>query len=1199
MNDCREEVQRGSHDVRPRFLAGGGETARLIAEFDWASTALGALETWPRSLRAATAMVIHSPAAMVLLWGHDGVMIYNDAFAEIAGGRHPGALGSPARSCFPDIADFNDRVLRLGPGGAALHHSDQRMTLTRSNHAEEGSDRAEQGVFNLACSPVLGDDERPAGVLAVVAATTAQLRTAGRQQDERGRLQEQREAQHGAHGGDFVNRQIIDSAIDYAIIATDLDGRITRWNRGATRIMEWSESEMIGAELARIFTPEDRAAGRPALELATALEKGWSRDERWHLRRSGEWFWASGELTPILNPAGVPFGFVKVLRDRTEAHRTGEALRQSEQRLRRAQEAGGVGVFSMDLATGMVSGSPEFCRIYGLDICDAIPAESISALLVPEDFAEIARYRRIDWEIAPLVVEYRIRRADTGELRWIARRGEYERDAAGKPVRLDGVVQDVTERRAAQRAIEESAAQFLTLAQTLPNHVWTAQPDGRIEWFNDRFYEYSGRARADLALERWHPNVHPDDGAVSRERWQAALESGEIYEAEFRLQRRDGAYRWHLARALPIHTTDRRIKRWIGTNTDIHERKLAEAQSTRDRDRIWSLSQELMLVCDFEGVIVAANPAAMRLLGWSEDELVGRNIEEFVHPDDWARTADEIRRLSHGLTTLAFENRYRTKDGGHRLLAWAAVPDAGFIHAVARDITLERANAAERERIWNSTNDLMGTVGPDGLLRSVNPAWSRLLGYNDAQMLGRPFSDLLAAEDRGAIAGVIKRLAAGESVRDLEDSLVHADGRRSLIAWSAEPFDGVFYIVGRNVTEQRAAEEALRQSQKMEAVGQLTGGIAHDFNNLLQGITGSLAVIQKRIAQGQLGELDRYIGGAMNSANRAAALTHRLLAFSRRQPLDPRAVIANPLIESMEDMLRRTLGERINLKFALGADVWPTMCDPNQLESAILNLVINARDAMPDGGSLTIATCNLDLEINHRRRPRDVQPGQYVRISVSDTGTGMSADTISKAFEPFFTTKPIGQGTGLGLSMIYGFARQSGGSVTIESEVGRGTTVLLYLPRHRGATLDEDPVRPPDVQSAKRNETVLVVEDEPVVRSLIVEVLNDLGYRALEAGDGPSGLAILESKRRIDLLITDIGLPGMNGRQIAEVARQSRPNFRVLFMTGYAENAAAASGFLEKGMSMIIKPFAMDMLAMRIRESLEEPAPSATEPQGP
>jgi CheY-like chemotaxis protein len=336
----------------------------------------------------------------------------------------------------------------------------------------------------------------------------------------------------------------------------------------------------------------------------------------------------------------------------------------------------------------------------------------------------------------------------------------------------------------------------------------------------------------------------------------------------------------------------------------------------------------------------------------------------------------------------------------------------------------------------------------------------------------------------------------------------------------------------------------------------------------------------------------------MNSANRAAALTHRLLAFSRRQPLDPRAVSANPLIESMEDMLRRTLGERINLKFALAADVWPTMCDPNQLESAILNLVINARDAMPDGGSLTIATCNLDLEMNQRRRP--LEPGQYVRISVTDTGTGMSADTISKAFEPFFTTKPIGQGTGLGLSMIYGFARQSGGSVMIESEVGSGTTVLLYLPRHRGATLDEVPVRPPDVtHSSTRNETVLVVEDEPVVRSLIVEVLNDLGYRALEAGDGPSGLAILESKRRIDLLITDIGLPGMNGRQIAEVARQSRPNFRVLFMTGYAENAAAASGFLEKGMSMITKPFAMDMLAMRIRESLEEPVPSAAEPQNP
>jgi signal transduction histidine kinase len=394
--------------------------------------------------------------------------------------------------------------------------------------------------------------------------------------------------------------------------------------------------------------------------------------------------------------------------------------------------------------------------------------------------------------------------------------------------------------------------------------------------------------------------------------------------------------------------------------------------------------------------------------------------------------------------------------------------------------------------------------------------------------------------------------------------------------------------VEERTAELRTAEEALRQAQKMEAIGQLTGGIAHDFNNLLQGITGSLDLLQRRISQGRLGELDRFVSGATTSANRAAALTHRLLAFARRQPLDPRPVRANPLVASMEDLLRRTLGERIDLELVLAGGLWPTLCDPNQLESAVLNLAINARDAMPSGGKLVIETCNAHLDTAYAARRRDVRPGQYVCVAVTDTGAGMAPETIARAFEPFFTTKPIGQGTGLGLSMIYGFARQSDGYAKIYSELGKGTTVKLYLPRFRGDIEDDDAVveagaaRVPHV-----GETVLVVEDEAVVRGLVVEVLSDLGYHALEAADGPSGLELLQSPRRIDLLITDVGLPGLNGRQMADAGRTLRPGLKILFMTGYAENAVLASGFLEPGMAMITKPFAMETLTSRIREIIE------------
>ncbi len=394
--------------------------------------------------------------------------------------------------------------------------------------------------------------------------------------------------------------------------------------------------------------------------------------------------------------------------------------------------------------------------------------------------------------------------------------------------------------------------------------------------------------------------------------------------------------------------------------------------------------------------------------------------------------------------------------------------------------------------------------------------------------------------------------------------------------------------VEARTSELRVAEEALRQSQKMEAIGQLTGGIAHDFNNLLQGITGSLDLVQRRVGQGRLGDLDRFITGAIASANRAAALTHRLLAFSRRQPLDPRPVRVNPLVVSMEELLRRTLGERIELDLELAESLWLTRCDANQLESAILNLAINACDAMPAGGRLVIQTHNRRIDQADAATHADRPAGDYVDISVTDTGTGMDAETIARAFEPFFTTKPMGQGTGLGLSMIYGFARQSEGYAGIESTIGHGTTVHLCLPRFEGDTDAEAiPGEAADTAATETGETVLVIEDEPVVRGLVVEVLGDLGYRAIEAVDGPGGLEIVQSAQRIDLLITDVGLPGLNGRQVADAARALRPDLKVLFMTGYAENAALVFGALDAGMTVITKPFTMDALATRVREIIE------------
>ncbi|WP_295242687.1 PAS domain S-box protein [uncultured Brevundimonas sp.] len=384
------------------------------------------------------------------------------------------------------------------------------------------------------------------------------------------------------------------------------------------------------------------------------------------------------------------------------------------------------------------------------------------------------------------------------------------------------------------------------------------------------------------------------------------------------------------------------------------------------------------------------------------------------------------------------------------------------------------------------------------------------------------------------------------------------------------------------------AEEALRQSQKMEAVGQLTGGIAHDFNNLLAGISGSLELITNRIAQGRHAEVERFTVAAQGAAKRAAALTHRLLAFSRRQTLDPKPTDPNRLIRGMEDLVRRTTGPGIEVEVVAGAGLWPVLIDAHQLENAVLNLCINARDAMPNGGRLTIETGNRWIDAR-TAKAQDLEPGQYVSICVSDTGTGMAPEVAARAFEPFFTTKPLGEGTGLGLSMIYGFVRQSGGQVRIYSEAGEGAMICLYLPRHFGAVDDADLI--PEVEQAPRaqaGETVMVVDDEPTVRMLVAEILHELGYQCIEASDGAAGLKLLQSGARIDLLVTDVGLPGgMNGRQMADAARIDRPDLKVLFITGYAENAVVGNGHLDPGMHVMTKPFAMEALGSRIRELIE------------
>ncbi len=784
---------------------------------------------------------------------------------------------------------------------------------------------------------------------------------------------------------------------------------------------------------------------------------------------------------------------------------------------------------------------------------------------------------------------------------------------------------------------------FRLFADNLPTLCWIANGDGYIVWYNRMWHEYCGTTPEQMEGWGWQSVHDPVCLPVVLERWTSSIATGEPFEMTFPLRGADGLFRPFLTRIQPVRDAAGKVARWLGVNTEISEQRAVEEALREASVRNEALAAEHavilgqlaegVIVTDCDGKTVFINEAAKRLHG--VDQL-GVRLDEYSNAyhlltqDGRPYPPRELplaRAVLDGKTITDALWRIRRPDGSEVLVIGSPRPvhraDGGLVGAVLtmRDDTERRAaeqalldltatletrveeRTRERDRTWRNSQDLLLVVDPNGVFQAANPAWTRILGWPPDEIVGCSYLKFIHPDDRASSRDAFVE-AMTNGLPRYENRFRHKDGSYRWVSWVAAPEEDLIHASGRDITAERAsaealaqAEEQLRQSQKMEAVGQLTGGIAHDFNNLLQGISGSLELIRTRAAQGRTAELGRYIETAMGSANRAAALTHRLLAFSRRQTLDPKPTDLNRLVGGMEELFHRTVGPGIQVETSFAAEPWPTLCDPHQLENALLNLVLNARDAMPDGGQLLIETANTAL-LDRRGAPRDwpprnVPPGEYMALSVVDTGTGMTPDVIARAFDPFFTTKPIGQGTGLGLSMIYGFVLQSGGHVRLRSEVGQGTTVAIYLPRHLEVVhRTQQAGGVANLQTVASSAVVLVVEDEPDVRMVVVEVLSELGFTVLEAADGRSGLQILESGTRIDLLLTDVGLPGgMNGRQLADAARQRRPELQVLFVTGYAESVAASNGQMEPGMQVMIKPFSLDALAARVQGivSVEQP----------
>jgi PAS domain S-box-containing protein len=684
----------------------------------------------------------------------------------------------------------------------------------------------------------------------------------------------------------------------------------------------------------------------------------------------------------------------------------------------------------------------------------------------------------------------------------------------------------------------------------------------------------------------------------------------------------------------PLRDDEGLIQGFLGVATETTDKVLGLRELAKEREGFAQLFEQaptfMAVLRGPEHRFELANPGYLRLIG--DRRILGRTVADAL-PDAAAQgyvtLLDRVYASGEAFSAVGSKFAVQARSGGpvdERFLDFVYQPIRDgdgvvtgiFVEGVdvtdraTSDLALRESEARlrslnadlerqvadrvrERSLIWQLSVDLLGVMTQDGVFETANPAWQTMLGWSEAELAQMSLFDLIHPDDLARTRKSLEPMKDGSQVVTVENRYRGKDGKYRSISWVGVPEAGKYYCSGRDITSENEArtkltlaQEALRQSQKMEAVGQLTGGIAHDFNNLLTGIGASLEVLERRLAKGRFENAERYIAMGQSSVRRAAALTQRLLAFSRRQTLDPKPIDIGRLAHGMEDLIRRAMGPTVRVELRAEPGLWSSRVDASQLESSLLNLCINARDAMlPDGGFLQVLAVNVSLD-TAAALEHGVQPGDYVVLRVTDTGCGMTSEVIAHIFEPFFTTKPLGQGTGLGLSMVYGFVRQSGGQVRVVSTPGQGSTLSLYFLRHEGDVGGDDllPLAQPFAPGA--GETVLVIEDEATIRLLIAEVLGEAGYHVVEAHDGPTGLQLLESSLRIDLLISDVGLPGgMNGRQVADAGRVHRPALKVLFITGYAENAAVGNGLLAPGMEVITKPFEVASLATKVRAMLD------------
>jgi PAS domain S-box-containing protein len=1017
------------------FPPSGGEMAALVRAHDWASTSLGPIEVWPRSLKAVAGMMLLSPVPIVLLWGEDGVMLYNDAYSIFAGARHPRLLGSKVREGWPEVADFNDHVMKVGLAGGTLTFKNQELTLHRHG-------RPEQVWMNLDYSPVPGDDGRPAGVLAVVVETTEHVRA-----ERMLRESEQRLRAFVTASSDAVYRMSPDwkelRQLDGRDVLPDTDEPIEGW-------------------MERYVPPDDRPSVRAAIE-------------------------------------------------------------------------------------------------------DAVCSRNLFEL------------------------EHRVRRAD-GTLGWTLSRAVPMLGQDGEITEWLGTAQDVTARRAAEDALREQKELLQQLIDTLPVFIAFIDREGRYRLVNRTYEGWFGRPRNEILGKNVREVLGEEAYALRKEQIEAVLR-GERQTFEAFTPKPDGTRRHTELEYLPRIGPDGQVIGFFALVADVTERRATEralAASERRMHAVLEAVSEALYALDVNWRFTLFNRAAEAYFGLKRDEVLGRTLWDVTPMIAGSPIEKCLRQAMETRAPAAYEG-YSVHHPDRYIAMRFAPKQGGGVAASLTDITarrkaeeaLQRLNETlearveertrERNRVWAMSRDMLAVMGFDGRLKAISPAWTTTLGFDEATLLARDFRQQVHPDDHAAVEAVVARLRRGETITGFEDRLRHADGSWRWIAWSLVPEDeaDLFYGVGRDVTAEKEAsaaleqaQAALRQSQKMEAMGQLTGGVAHDFNNLLTPIVGSLDMLQRKGVGGAREQ--RLIEGALQAADRAKTLVQRLLAFARRQPLQSTAVDLAALARGMAEILTTTMGPQIKVVVNAPDDLPAAKADPHQLELAILNLAVNARDAMPDGGTLRITIDDQTVAAGH---VAGLAPGRYVHLSVADTGTGMDEATLARAIEPFFSTKGIGKGTGLGLSMVHGLVTQLGGVLTLHSREGIGTNVEIWLPQTDEPTGTAAALAAPPVTKSLLG-TVLLVDDEDLVRQNAASMLNEFGYDVVEASSAEQALEIIERGLRPILLITDHLMPGTTGTKLARQIQDIHPKTPVLIMSGYADVEAFAPD-----LPLLRKPF--------------------------